>query len=490
MMSAYQEIEKRYQQIRLFGSVLEVLDWDRDVNMPDGGAELRGEQQAMLQSLRQDIFLLPDWEELFEKASHDSSISDWQKANLREAKRIWVHEASLSSEFVAEIIRTITLSTKAWEKAKATNDFALWQPHFEKVIELSKKKAEIKSKMLGLAPYDALIDEFQPGLSSAEIDTVFAELKEKLPPLIQKIRNSQKTPFEFSAEYSKEKQDILNKLIMQTIGLDLNHSRIDVSVHPFNCGMGVDTRLTYTPGQAPLEMSRAVMHESGHALYEQSLPRDWMYQPVGQSLGMAAHESQSLFWEQQIFFTEEFLGFLTAKMKEVFGHSEITQENILSVARKVEPSFIRIHADEVTYPLHIIFRYEIERDLINGTLEVRDVPARWNEKMQEYLGITPETDSQGCLQDVHWGSGLIGYFPSYAIGSITAAQLVNSMEKAQTSVLNEVASGNLSGAKKWLNENFHNNASFYPFSELVQKITGEKLTAKHFLARLEKRYLA
>ncbi|MDR2902463.1 MAG: carboxypeptidase M32 [Lactobacillales bacterium] len=488
-MSAYTEIEKRFKERHLIDTINSVLNWDMETYMPKGANDFRGDQIAYLSEKSQEIMLRPDWPELIASAKGEKGLDNWQTANIKRAARILALSDGISAELVGKLAKAISDSLAAWREAKPKNDFKAWLPYFEKVLDLTKETAEITGQKMGLSPYDALLESYQSDIHQAQIDPIFNELKTFLPDLIQKIQTQRSPSFQFKEDYKGIGQDKLNALLAKTIGLDFNRSRIDKSVHGFCTDLGEDIRITASEKNDPMEIALTIIHETGHAIYDQNLPPKWRGQPVGSNLGMAAHESQSLFWERQITGNEGFISFLTREMKKIFGYGEITHDNLLARLRDAKPSFIRTAADEVTYPLHVILRYEIERALIGGDVTPKDVPALWNEKMRAYLGIVPPTDTLGCLQDIHWPGGMIGYFPSYSMGAVTAAQWMHAMTAETPDILDGLKNGDCTRVHEWLKKNIHSKGCLVSFPQLVKDVTGEALTAKYFKAHLTNRYL-
>ena len=489
-MKNYKEIENRFKEMDILGRISYLLEWDTETYMPEKASDSRGNQRAYISEKQQEIILRPDWAELLNNAENETGLNEWQKENLRLAKRIWTHQSCLSAAFINKWEQATNKSINIWKQAKKVNDFKSWCPAFEEVLKLTREKAAIKSDVLKLSPYDTLLDTFQPDFYQNEIDPIFAELSEKLPPLIAQIKERQSQKIQpLSQDYTGEKQDRIVKQIAEIIGFDLTRGRIDKSIHGFTLGSLDDARITYTQKKSITDMILTVIHETGHALYEQNLPRTWEGQPVGGSLGMTMHESQSLFWERQIAQSLEFITFLTQKLKDVFGYDEILEAKIKAQMNTVRPSLIRIEADEVTYPLHIVMRYEIEKELISGKIEVKDLPDVWQTYMKKLLGIAPKTDTEGCLQDIHWPSGMIGYFPSYALGAITAAQWMGTLEKEKPEIRTEIAKGAFGKIGGWLASNLHQKGSLLPFDQLVKDVSGKPLTTKYFMEHIQNRYL-
>ena len=487
-MDAYEKIEAMFNEIAILGEIAGQLSWDQETYMPEGANEARGEQMAYLSAKMHKIVVSDELKALIEEAEKLKNLDEWQASNLAIIAKERIHAAGIKTELVEELNKACSASGMAWRKAKPGNNFKSWLPHFEKVLTLTKEMANIKSDILGVSPYDTLLDSYQPGMLQANIDPVFYELKAFLPDFINKIKGKYTKECKFNETYSNEKLDKFVRCMAETVGFDFNHGRIDTSAHGFCNGAMDDVRITYTSKNSPIKMAKTIIHESGHALYSMNMPKKWKRQPVGSYVGMGAHESQSLFFEYQVAHDERFISYLTNEMKAAFSFDEITYDNVLCALRQVKPSFIRVDADEVTYPLHVIMRYEIEKELINGELQAHDVPVRWAEKMQEFFALTPPSDTEGCMQDIHWPQGMIGYFPSYTIGAVTAAQLKHTMEVQNPNIMDGLESGDLSAVRVWLADNMHSLGALLPLPKLVKKITGNELSASYFIQHLKNRY--
>lgn len=368
-------------------------------------------------------------------------------------------------------------------------------PLMQENLDFSRQQAHLIGESTNLLPYDALIDQYEPGMTSQRITEVFSELKSFLPEFIDRVveQNSKQELVSLGNHFPIEQQRSLGLKMMQTLGFDFNHGRLDVSHHPFCGGVPDDVRITTRYSENSfIESLMAVLHETGHAMYEQGLPKDWRDQPVGEALGMAMHESQSLLMEMQACRTREFVGYLTPIASEVFGKQDNPAwniDNLYGFYTRVRKGLIRVDADEVTYPMHIILRFELEQALISGDLEMMDVPEYWDTWMKEYLGIsTAGNYKDGCLQDVHWMEGLFGYFPTYTLGAMTAAQLFAAAMEQNHGLLSAIGKGNFAPLLKWLRTNVHGKGSLLESDELLLQATGSKLDPRYFREHLESRY--
>lgn len=496
--TAYQRLEAKMNRINRLDHARAILGWDDAVMMPPGGAEARASAQAELSILRLETLSHSDVGQALEQAQRDTHLNEWQKANVREILRLYKGATVLNADFAERSSRACMASENAWRKLRAANDWKSFAPYLQNVVSLAREEAKMRSDAFDLPLYDAMLDIYEPGLRSTTIERVFTELKSVLPGIAETViaKQSIQKIVELNRPVPVEKQKHMMRFFMEWLGFDFQHGRLDESHHPFCGGVSSDVRMTtrYNPEDF-FSGLMGVLHETGHALYEMGLPKEWSEQPVGSARGMAFHESQSLFVEMQISRSREFIEFALPKLKESLAHPQDpadfwTVENLTRLNNKVERGWIRVDADEVTYPLHIILRYEIEKALIEGTLEVKDLPEIWNQKMQLYLGITTTgNDKNGCMQDVHWPSGGFGYFPCYTLGAMTAAQLFASLERDLPNARQLVKSGAVQGILGWTKKNVAQFGSLYLSEDLLKKATGSTLSTEPFLNHLNKRYL-
>ncbi len=495
MNAAYDWLEKRYRRLGALGEAASVLHWDLSVMMPTGGGEARSEQLATLSVMRHELIADEALAERLDSAETDGELDPWQAANLREMRRSWRHETALDGAFVEAYSKACHACEAVWREARAKADFALVRPKLEAVVRLTREEATRKAEAFGCTPYEALLDSYEPGASEAEIDSLFARLAEELPALVGEALKRQAqlpAPLHPAGPFPVAAQAQLGRRIMGLAGFDFDHGRLDVSLHPFSGGTPDDVRITtrYEEGDFTSSLM-GVIHETGHALYERGLPERWRRQPVGESRGMAIHESQSLLMEMQACRSPEFLSFLAPFAAAAFGRSgpAWTAENFRRLYHRVSPDFIRVEADEATYPLHVILRTRLEKAVLSGSLEVADIPEAWNAGMQELLGLTPPDDRLGCLQDIHWYDGAWGYFPTYTLGAMTAAQLFAAAVEAEPEIPARLAGGDFSVLLGWLRTNIHEKASLLSSSDLVEAASGRPLDPEIFTAHLRRRYL-
>ncbi len=494
-MNAYQKLEQRFARLAKIDEAMGVLHWDRAAMMPEGGARGRAEQLATLQVLAHEQLTDPALGELFEQVDAEA-LDAWQQANLGEMKRIWVHATSVPSELVEAQSRAISECETVWMAARADDDFERLQPYLERVVELVRQAAQAKGEALGCSPYDALLDQFDPGMRAAKIDPVFADLAAFLPDFIDEVLEHQASapaPTLPEGPFPAATQKELCHSFMKTLGFDFRHGRLDTSAHAFCGGTPDDVRLTTNYDESGFTRSlMATLHETGHALYNMGLPEQWRYQPVGQARGTSIHESQSLLMEMQVCRSREFLEFAAPRIRGAFGGSgeAWTADNLYRLSTRVERSLIRIDADEVTYPAHVILRYRLEQQMIAGELAVADLPEAWNAGMVELVGIAPPDDRDGCMQDIHWMTGGFGYFPTYTLGAMIAAQLFQAARTQVPEVVSGVREGDFAPLLGWLRQNVHTRASSTSTEALIEDATGSALDADIFKAHLRERYLS
>ncbi len=495
-MKAYLKLAERFETLSNIGNAMSILGWDNAVMMPEGSAEDRAKQQATLGAIAHRIILSPEVKDLLDESEKNEAkgLDDWQKANLRLMRNEWVHNNAVPEKLLTEFSLAGSECEMRWRTAKADNDFKTFAIFLKKVLKFSREIADLKGKALGLSRYNALLDQYDQGRKSENIDKIFADLRIFLPDFIDNVRTRQsagKQAIKPSGFYPVDKQKELGVKMITMMGFDFNKGRLDISAHPFSGGTPDDCRITTRYNEN--DYTKALMgifHETGHALYSAGQPVKYRNQPVGNSLGMAIHESQSLLLEMQVCRSREFLTFLEKHTKEYFGDNyENSAENLYLYYNKVEPGFIRVDADEVTYPVHVMIRYEIEKKLISGELEVDDIPELWNKMMKDMLGLTVLNDTQGCMQDIHWADGSFGYFPTYTLGAMTAAQFYAQAKKDFVQIPEEISQGNFSSLLSWLREKVHSQGCLYTADDLTANVTGQPLNAEVFKSYLKEKYL-
>ncbi|MDH3214517.1 MAG: carboxypeptidase M32 [Myxococcales bacterium] len=493
-MEVYRRLEERSRRLADLRGALAVLQWDRATVMPDGGAEARAEQIATLSGFVHRLQTEPEVAELLE-AAEASQLDAWQAANLREMRRAWRHATAVSTDLVEAVSKCASEAEMTWRRARANDDFVSLAPKLAALVVLVREVAVARAAAFGVPAYDALLDQHDPGRSGDDVDARFAELEALLPGLLEAVLARQArrpAPRLPAGPFPRDRQRALGRKLMEILGFDFRHGRLDVSHHPFTGGVSDDVRITtryvdddFTPGLM------AVIHETGHALYERGLPDAWRRQPVGCSQGMTLHESQSLLFEMQAGRSPEFIAFLAPLLREAFGGTGAAweTENLVRVYHRVARGCIRVEADEVTYPLHVILRYRLERALIADELRVADLPGAWRDGMRRLLGTTPVGDADGCLQDIHWPTGAFGYFPTYTLGALAAAQLFEAAKRAEPELLPALGRGEVGPLLGWLREKVHGCGSRYGSAELIERATGRPLGTEAFAAHLRARYL-
>lgn len=492
----YTVLEQELVKITHLSNIASVINWDAATGLPKGSAENRHQEMATLTSVIHEMFTSPNLGELIEKASNEKeNLDDWQKANLEIIKKSYLSQTCISSEDQHEYSMASSECELVWRQARSDNDFKMMQSHQDRVFNIIRKIAKLKSAKLAKSPLDILIDSYDPDRTSAEIDICFNKLKIELPKLITQIVEKQKSQkiIPLSKPIDEETQKRIGLKMIEKMGFSLDHGRLDKSIHPFCSGSNDDVRLTtrYNVNNF-LSSLFGVIHETGHGLYQQHLPAKYRNQPVGNYKGLAIHESQSLIMEMQAGTSRSFITYLAKLLRDEFSFSgaEYSEDNLYKLVTTVKPSFIRVDADEVTYPLHVIMRYEIEKEIIDNNLQAKDLPSLWNQKMQEYLGIVPDTDTIGCMQDIHWPSGTIGYFPSYTNGAIIASMLMKKAKSEYKSIDSELGVGNFSSINKYLNENLRQFGSLKTSHELLNTATGySEIQPEIFLDYLKEKYL-
>ncbi|HEY0705795.1 MAG TPA: carboxypeptidase M32, partial [Polyangia bacterium] len=451
---SYLALADRHRRIAHLQHVEAIASWDEAAMMPPGGGESRAEALATLRVLSHELSCDPAQAALISAAEAEAAagkLGPWEAANLREIARLFVRETALPTNLVKACSLAESKTEQAWRSLRPRNDLTGFLPLLREVVALKREVATALGEKLGLGRYDALLDGFEPGMRAAMLDPLFADLRTYLPPFIQKAVEAQSArPVRIPhGPFPIERQRWLGLTVMKHVGFDFEHGRLDVSHHPFCGGVPRDVRITTRYDEADFTKSfMGVLHETGHAKYEQNLPAAWIDQPVGRARSMGIHESQSLLQEMQISRSRPFLEFVAPLVREAFPDlatadpEAYTAENLYRHYTRVRPDYIRVDADEATYPCHIILRYEIERRLIEGTMEVDDIPAAWEASMKDLLGLSVGNDHKnGCMQDVHWPAGLFGYFPTYTLGALAAAQLFAAAKRALPGLEAQIAAG-------------------------------------------------
>ncbi|WP_313382591.1 carboxypeptidase M32 [Pantoea sp.] len=493
MTTAYQQLSATFQRLSRFGHLMAVAGWDMQTMMPSGGSQARGEALAEMGVLRHSILTDPRVGELIQEAEQ-ADLNDVERANLREMQRAWQQASLLPASLVEAKSLAGSRCEHAWREQRPANDWQGFAANLKEVVRLSREEAQLRAEANGTSRYDALLDLYEPGMTSAKLDATFGELKSWLPDLLQRVveKQAQERVELPQGPFAVEAQRQLGLSVMATLGFDFRHGRLDVSAHPFCGGVPDDVRITTRYNQDEfLSALMGVIHETGHARYEQGLPQQWRDQPVGLARSTAIHESQSLFMEMQLGRSREFLQRILPQVCDKLGaQPALNAENFVRLTQRVRPGLIRVDADELSYPAHVILRFEIERALIEGEIEVEDIPALWDEKMMHSLGLdTRGNYRDGCMQDIHWTDGAFGYFPTYTLGAMYAAQLFQAVKKALPDLGERLQHGELQPVFDWLQQNIWQHGSRFPTEQLLINATGEALNPRFFRQHLEQRYL-
>lgn len=495
-MSPYDTLEARFRHLGAVEEAIAVLHWDAAAMMPPGGAAARAEQLSALRVVAHQLLSAPELGELIAAAQPEAdALGPWQRANLREMARRRRHAAALPEDLVATLSLARSQSETAWRAARPAGDFAAARPGLERVLELTREVAATKADAFAAIPYEALLDEYEPGGSTAAIDRLFGEIEGFLPALLDEVlahQAARPAPAEPRGPFPAGLQRRAAARLMERIGFDFAHGRLDESAHPFCGGTPDDVRLTTRYDEA--DFSKALMgalHETGHALYTRGLPPEWRRQPVGMARGMAMHESQSLFLEMQVCRSPAFARFAAPLLREIFGGEGAAWEADALHRRqiRVRPGPIRVDADEVTYPAHIILRYRLERAMLAGDLLPRDLPGAFNDGLRALIGVAPACDRDGVLQDIHWYDGAFGYFPTYTLGALIAAQLFAAAQAAIPDLAAALGRGEFAPLLAWLRREVHAQGSLLSTAALVESATGAPLGAAAFRRHLRDRYL-
>tara|TARA_B100001250_G_scaffold60749_1_gene47435 strand:+ start:2496 stop:4007 length:1512 start_codon:yes stop_codon:yes gene_type:complete len=489
-MSAYDELMEQMKDIDLISQISGLLSWDQEVIMPPKAAKLRAEQLAYLSSIKHEKMTDQNIELLLDELEKNTNLDEIQMGNLRLIRNSYEKATKLPNEFVIEMAKHRSMSMITWTEARAKDDFSIFRDDLEKMINLVRREADY----LGYddVRYDALLDNYESGLTVSKLDPLFKNLRDNVAPLVKLVIEKGEIPdmnWVMKNKWGKKGQENLSQRISEAIGFDFNAGRRDSSTHPFCGGPNPDdvrwtTRYSETE---PFGSLYGSMHETGHGMYEQGRPRNLDFQPAGKANGLGIHESQSRLWENQIGRSLEFCKWSLTLWKENFPENmkDVGAENLWKSVNIIQPSLIRTESDEATYNLHIMIRYEIEKKLISGEIEVDDLPRIWNEMYDEFLGIEVPNDSLGVLQDVHWSMGAFGYFPTYTLGNLYSAQLLSAAKKDIGDINKQIQDGNFSPLLEWMREKIHARGSIIEPAELIKEATGHLPSSDEFIEYLE-----
>lgn len=493
----YLKLSGKFEEIGHLNAIANLAHWDSAVMLQAGSAGSRSLQTATFNSVIHRMKTAPEIGDLINASMEELPyLDEWEKANLRLIKKHYDEETLIPSQMQYEFSVASSESEFVWRSCRANNDFKTLIPYLERVFKAAIDIATIKAEAAGKSVYETMVDSFDPDRQVSEINLVYKSLKEELPGLIDQIvsKQSNEKVIKLTQKIDEATQKAIGIHILEAMGFDLTRGRLDKSTHPFCIGDRSDVRLTTRYDEDNfLSGLLGVIHEGGHGLYQQNLPEKYMNQPVGGPKGMAFHESQSLIMETQAGTSREFTEFLARILKDKFGLNghEYSADNLYKLMTRVQRSFIRVEADEVTYPLHVILRAEIEQGIVAGSIKVADLPGVWNDKMHQYLGIRPESDRVGCLQDIHWPSGWLGYFPCYTNGAIIASMLMKrAKEQTNNAVALDLARGEFTNLNDFLTKNLREYGSLKPSESLLQASTGSAtIDPLAFTSYLRHKYL-
>jgi carboxypeptidase Taq len=485
----YDRFLERVKRLSNVSNAADVLNWDQEIVMPEGGTPARSQQLAALSAVRHELLTSDEMGEYLTEL-RDTDLDDEQQAVVREVSRVYDRQTSVPESLVEEISQTTSEAHPVWKNAKENDDFSEFAPTLERLVELKREYAEHIDP--DADPYAVLFAEYEPYLDLETADEVLTQLREELVVLIEEIEESDAdlATGAVSGTFAEDTQEEFVRQVLDVLGYDWDHGRLDTAPHPFSSGNTFDARVSTRFDESELLGAlMSTIHEFGHATYTLGLPEEHYATPLGKARNLSVHESQSRFWENHVGRTRAFWERILPTVTERFPQlDDLTVEEAYQAANQVyEDNLIRVEADELTYHLHIVIRYEIERALINGEIDVEEIPQVWNDKYEEYLGVRPDTDAEGCLQDIHWSHGSFGYFPTYSLGSVMAAQIDAAMRDT-LDVDELVRTGEFDPIHDWLTERIHQHGCRYTTDELVEQATGESFTAEYFLEYVEEKY--
>jgi len=482
-------LKELYSDVSYIDQAISLLSWDQETYMPSGAVMDRAGQMSTFSAIYHRRITDPEIGKLVGELGN-AALPEGESAIVREIARAYKRKTALPESFVKEMATETSLGQHAWQGARAKDDFSIFKPHLERILELKKREAEY----VGYSdrPYDALLDDFEPYMRSRDVDALFSSLRGKLVDIARRISESGIQPDEspVTRGYKKELQERFCLHLAKTLNFDFERGRLDISAHPFTSGTRRDVRITTRFDEKDLRNSVfSTIHETGHALYEQGYSEENYLTPLAEAVSLGVHESQSRFWENIVGRSKPFWKFMLPSLKKHFPTMKgVKLDQFHSAINIVKPSLIRTESDEVTYNLHILIRFEIETAMLEGKVSVDEIPSVWNEKYEKYLGITPPNNTKGCLQDIHWSMGLMGYFPTYTLGNLYSAQIHAAMLKDIPEFDSLVASGQFMPILNWLRERIHRKGKLYPPRELIQRATGSAPDEEFYVNYLRKKF--
>lgn len=483
---SYEEVIEEYKRISMLGDVSQLLNWDQQVMMPEKGAEARARQKSVLSSLTHDLITDDSLKQKIDDLNKDE-LDEKQKANLREIKRDVERSRKVPNTIVEKISSKDSEAFESWKKARQESDFSILRDDLKEMIELKKQYA--KEIDPDRPVYEVLFEDYEPYISLEKTEEILEDLAEGLKPLLKKIReNGSQESSVLKTEVDQEKQESLARQLAKDIGFDFQRGRLDVSDHPFTSGSQFDARITARYSENLVEGISVTMHETGHALYQLGLSKEDYGTPAGSARELTIHESQSRFWENHVGRSKPFQQHLKKRISENLGKEFDTEEMFSSINEVKPENPIRVDSDELTYHMHILVRFKTEKAVFEDRISVDEIPEFWDDKMEELLGFRPENDAEGCLQDVHWAHGAFGYFPTYSLGSLLAAQIEEALRQDFEDFDEKIRSGEFDEIRGWLRKKIHSKGRTHPTQELIQDVTGRELSEKPFIKYAEQKY--
>lgn len=487
----YKTFKSKIQEVADVNHAIAVLNWDQETYLPQKGAKIRAQQISTLAGIAHTLSIAPEIGDLLNKLGKSETLNDWDRINVKESLREYEKKQKYSKEFVVKLSAVTSECYQAWMKARSANDFQIFRPSLEKMVAIKREECEL----LGYEehPYDALLDQYEPGAKTSELNVLFSDVHSQLVDFVKEISEQEQVKDSWMYQaFNKDSQWKFGLELLEQMGYDFKAGRQDISEHPFTTSFGSsDVRVTTRINPNNLyEMIWSCIHEGGHALYEQGLKSEDYGLPTGMYLSLGIHESQSRLWENNVGRSLPYWQVNYPRLQQLFSEQlkQVSLEDFYKSVNIVKPSLIRTNADELTYHFHIMIRFEIEKALIEGKITVADIPTIWNEKYKEYLNLDVPSDKQGCLQDIHWSHGSFGYFPTYSLGSFYAAQFYHQAVKDIDSLEKHIENGNMQPLLDWLRKNIHQYGRFFNADELCQHITGESLSFKYFMNYAKTKY--
>ncbi|MFP4632535.1 MAG: carboxypeptidase M32 [Halobacteriales archaeon] len=479
----YEQLVERYREISALGDAAGVLRWDQEVMMPEGATPARSRQLSTLSSVQHDLLTADETERLLDGAE-DESLDGRQRAAVREIRREYERADRVPRDLVEEISRAVSEAHPVWREARENSEFADFEDTLANLVDLKRRYAEAIDP--DRPAYEVLFEDYEPCLDLEVVDSVLGSLRSEIPGLVEGAATDvDENPL--GTGHPEERQEALAREALDYLGYDWSHGRLDVAPHPFSSGNQYDARVTTRYGDDVLDALTSTVHEFGHALYTLGLPRDEYGSPLGESRDLSVHESQSRFWENHVARSPEFWRGFAPRAEDALD-VEVDADTVAAYLNRVKPdNLIRVEADELTYHLHIAVRFDVERRLVEGDLDVSEVPAAWNDAYDDVVGVRPQDDAEGVLQDIHWSHGSFGYFPTYSLGSVLAAQIHEAMDR-EVDVAARAEDGEFSPLREWLRDEVHRHGRRYETDELVRRATGESLSADAFLSYVGEKY--